>query len=337
MSTGTRRAISISFVLMTLVYGTAVWAQQGRDLPSMPTALHGIVRDAATHQPLAHAMVVLDREDSGFVAQAETDVGGKFSFQAPGQMVFVLRVKIPGYEDGTKRVDLTMASSDYITLELKPTKDSSSLGLAANNTLEARDAAAPPKARKEYEIARQLFQENKPGEEGIRHLKKAIQIYPDYASAYVLLAMANIGENKTDEAQTNLDKAIQLDPKFAEAYFTLGMLQNHQKKYPEAEKSLSQGLELNPNAPQGHYELAKTYWSMGKWQDAEPHAAKALELKPDLAAAHVVMGNISLRKQDPEAALKEFHEYLRLEPNGPMAGGVQQMITKIEEVMKQPQ
>ena len=336
MSLRTPAAFFIGCVLMTMVFGTSAHAQ-GIELPSMPTTLHGLVRDAVTHQPLAHAMVVLDREDSGFVAQAETDFGGKFSFQAPGKMIFVLRVKVPGYEEGTKRIDLTLASSDYISLDLKPTKNSSAPSLASDDTVAARDAGAPPKARKEYETARQLFQDNKPGEESIRHLKKAIQIYPDYASAYVLLAMANIGENQADEAQSNLNKAIQIDPKFAEAYFTLGMLQNHEKKYPEAEKSLSQGLELNPNAPQGHYELAKTYWAMGKWQNAEPHASKALELKPDLAAAHVVMGNIALRKQDPEAALKEFHEYLRLDPNGPMAGGVQQMITKIEEVMKKPQ
>jgi hypothetical protein len=46
------------------------------------------------------------------------------------------------------------------------------------------------------------------------------------------------------------------------------------------------------------------------------------------------MGNIALRKQDPDGALKEFSEYLRLDPKGPMAGGVTQMIQKIEANQK---
>ncbi len=325
-------------ILIALLFLTSLpaWGQ-GIELPSLPTTIHGIVRDAVTHQGIAHAAVTLDREDSGFVGQATTDTGGKFTFQAPGQMVFVVRVRMTGYAEGSQRIDLTMAASDYVTLELKPTKTTSTADDLNTATLNARDAAVPANARKEYNAAKTLFADNKPGEDGIKHLRKAIQIYPQYADAYVLLAMAYIGENNTNDARSNLDKAIEIDPKLAEAHLTLGMLLNHQQDYAGAEKSLSRGLELNPQAPQGHYELAKTYWAMGKWQDAEPHAMKAVELKPDMAPAHVLLGNIALRKQEPQTALKEFQEYLKLDPNGPMAGGVQQMIAKIEQALKAPQ
>jgi len=114
----------------------------------------------------------------------------------------------------------------------------------------------------------------------------------------------------------------------------LGAMYNQQKRYDEAEKALTHGLQLNPDVAQGQYEISKTYWATGKWQDAEPHAQKAAELNPSMAPVHVLLGNIALRKQDSLDALKEFKEYLRLDPNGPMAGGVAQMIQKIEASQK---
>ena len=116
-----------------------------------------------------------------------------------------------------------------------------------------------------------------------------------------------------------------------EAWFTLGMLQNREKDYAGAEKNLLHGLQLEEGSPEGHYELAKTYWAMGRWEDAEPHARKAAALQPAIPPAHVLLGNIALRKNDMPGALKEFQEYLTLDPKGPMAEGAQAMVRKIRE------
>jgi Flp pilus assembly protein TadD len=327
--------ISISSIVLAFSNLAPLMNGQSQAIPFRPTTIHGIVRDSVTHTGIEHAIVMLEREDSGYVGQTETDGMGKFTFQGPGQMVFVVKAKIPGHKEGMQRVDLTVGTSEYVTLDLQPTGPSSSaLPQGPSGSISARDAAVPENARKEFEVARQLFAEKKNGQDGIKHLRKAIQIYPAYSDAYVLLGMAYIDGGQLADARTSLDKAVELDPKLAEAHFTLGMLLNHQQDYAGAEKSLTAGLELNPNAPQGQYELAKTYWATGKWQDAEPHVQKAIELKPDMAPAHVLLGNIALRRRDPQAALKEFHEYLRLDPNGPMAPGAQQMIAKIEQSLK---
>jgi len=117
----------------------------------------------------------------------------------------------------------------------------------------------------------------------------------------------------------------------------LGILENQQKDYPGAEKSLIEGLKLNWESPQGHYELARTYWAIGRWQQAEPHALEALRIQPTMAPVHVLLGNIALRKQDAPGALAQFQDYLKLDPNGPLAEPTRAMVKKIEEAMNAKQ
>lgn len=317
-----------SLFLFTITFSFQVPAQVGR--PPHNTMIRGVVRDAQSHAALEHVIVTLERETSGFVAQAETDGLGKFTFDGPGEAIFVVHVKFPGYEERTQRVDLQTASTDYVSFELKPTGKQPGSGVASGlDSLSINDAAAPEKARKECEKGHELFVDRKDPAAGIEHLQKAVKIYDKYERAYVLMGMAYIELGKDADARSALEKVISLDPKSEAGNITLGMLLNHQKDFAGAEKYLLRGVELNPDAPQARYELGKSYWAQGRWQDAEPQVQRALELKPDMAEAHVLMGNVALKKGDREKAVAEFKEYLRLQPNGPMASAAQQMIAKI--------
>jgi Flp pilus assembly protein TadD len=106
------------------------------------------------------------------------------------------------------------------------------------------------------------------------------------------------------------------------------------KKNKSWKTALLRGLELKPDASAGHYELAKSYWDLGRWREAAPHIRKAVSGTPDLASPHVLLGNIMLRENNPQGALSEYREYLKLEPNGLMAQGVRQMIEKIQKSLQ---
>jgi Flp pilus assembly protein TadD len=315
------------------------WLSAQRGSMTVRTSIRGSVRDAVTHRGLEHVVVMVEATDSGYAGQAETDTSGKFELQGLPAASYVVRVRFPGYYEMSQGANLTVSPSTYLSFELHPKPSNAPPAVAPEGPdahLNARLAAVPEKARKEFVAARDLWQKGTDPQVCLDHLNKAIKIYSKFSDAYVLRATVDIQQNNAAEARAALDRAIEIDPKLPEAWFTLGMLKNKEKDYGGAEKSLIEGLKLDDGSPQGHYELAKTYWASGRWQDAEPHALKAAALQPAMAPVHVLLGNIALRKRDAPGALKEFQEYLRLDPKGPMADGTQAMVKKLQDGLSSP-
>jgi hypothetical protein len=49
------------------------------------------------------------------------------------------------------------------------------------------------------------------------------------------------------------------------------------------------------------------------------------------------MGNIELRKRNGQAALQQFQDYLKLEPQGAMAPSVRDLVSKLQKALGQQQ
>jgi tetratricopeptide (TPR) repeat protein len=284
--------------------------------------------------------VELELQNGEMVDQAQTDSSGRCHFTPnTGQTVYLVRVRQPGYLEAKARLDLQNTQSGYANLVLTPIPGQTpppAPNNGAGGTVSAVDLSVPEPARKEFDLAQESLQK-RDMDAGIAHLRKAIELHDQFPKAYTLLGTVLNEQKKWKEAQAALEKAVQLDPKAAEAQFQLGAALNQQKDYAGAQKVFTEGLELKPDAPtapMAHYELARAYMGLGQWQNAEPHAAKAIAGQADFAMGHVLMGNIDLKKGDGPAAINEFQAYLKLEPNGPSAPSVRDLIPKIQAAMQ---
>src|SRR5581483_3229091 len=299
------------------------------------TSIRGSVRNTQTHQALYRVIVDVEADSGGNAAQVITDSTGKFDVEGLDAAVYLVRVRFPGYDEVVERVDLTVASSNYLDIQLKPKPGSNPPTTAPEGpsaALNARLAGIPDKARKEFDRGRECLDKGENPQSCAEHFDKAIKQYPKFADAYTMEATAYLQQNNVDGAKTALQQAIRIDPKMPEAWLISGMLQNREKDYPTAEKSLTECLALDQGLPQAHYELSRTYMAMGNVAEAEPHALKAAQLQPSMAPVHIILGNIALKKNDGLGALNEFQEYLKLDPKGPMAQSAQAMIDKIKSV-----
>jgi len=264
-----------------------------------------------------------------------TDSGGKVTFIPKAFTTYVVVVHYDGYQDAERHVDLSRTPTAAALIELHPLPRGQGAGSESGQDIQGltsvQTLSIPEEARKEFERGQKLFEERHDAPASIGHFQKATKLYDHFPQAYLMLGLAYLQSGKPKDSQSALERAVELDPNSAAAYLTLGACLNQQKEYPGAEKALLRGLELGPESPEGHYELAKNYWAQRRWQEAEPHALKAEKLAPSIAGVHVVMGNILLQKRDISGALKEFNEYLRLDPKGPMSDAVRAMISKVEK------
>jgi tetratricopeptide (TPR) repeat protein len=169
----------------------------------------------------------------------------------------------------------------------------------------------------------------------VDEFKRAAKLDPWYGQAYLLLGLAQMQLQQWSDAQWAFEEAAKVEPGNAKAYLGAGSALNEQKNYAEAQKALQHSLEIRPDLAEAHYELARSLWGLGKWQLAEPHVRQAIELNKDYAGPHALMGNIFIEREDPEAALAEFQECLRLDPEGSLAPSVKEVIAQLKQAIGQ--
>ncbi len=321
---------SFCLALASSLYAQRPSAETGGVIDVQVRYLDGRPAPRGIHVRLEHA-------EGGAEADLETVQGGKCKFLQPTSGVFIVRIAEGAYKEVSERVELIHSPAAYVTLILIPLnpEPQPTISVPAPSppeSISVADLAIPESARQEFSKGEDALRA-KNTDESVKHFQKAIKLYDAYPQAYRMLGNAYLQNQKWPEAETALKKSIDLQPDLAPAYFDLGALRNQTKNYSGAEEALKKGLELTPDTTVGKYELAKTYWGMGRWQDAAPFAADTVKALPDLAAAHVLLANIRLKQRDAPAALHEYQEYLRIEPQGSMAPQVRDMVDKIQKAL----
>jgi tetratricopeptide (TPR) repeat protein len=278
--------------------------------------------------------VRLESAEGGAEADCETIDGGTCQFKPAYPGAYTVRMSEPNYKEASARVDLVGTTRGSVTFELKPLQPEDASDKSTNSisseSISVDSLRVPENIRKEYQKGEAALTAQNPAE-AARHFEKATKLSPTFPQGYWKLGEAYLEEKEWKKAEVALKKSIELEPKLGAAYVDLGAVYNQMQNYAAAEQALKKGLELGTDDAVAKYELAKAYWSMGRWQDAMPLAQDAVSAMPKLAAAHVLLGNIDLKKRDASGALREYEEYLRLEPEGPMAPEVRKMVTKLRD------
>src|SRR5713226_1961080 len=321
-----RGILQLSLISLCFAWTLAARSQTGGEVA-------GSVRLASGQLP-PQGTVLSIHSDAGEIVQQTTPQGsGYFQFSGLRRMVYYVTAKAPGYHATTERADIFSQRRVSVYLTLVPEKRDEPTG--PGGVVSQGQLLVPEGAQKEFDKGRKLVESKEP-EKSLSHFRRAIEIYPSYALVYMYLGLAQMSLQKMPEAQVSLGKAVELNDKLAAALLGLGACLNLQGNYAAAEKPLVRGLELDPETADGQFELSKTFWALGRWQDAEPHVRKVIALRPEFPVAHHLLGNILMRKRDAPAALQEFREYLRLEPNGPFAPPTCEFVAKIEQALTTP-
>ena len=317
-----------------LIAAALAQGQSGSDVES-GTSFQGQVR-YENNTPAQFIQVELWTDgESSWRTFATTDRSGKFHTGAPC-MVIQYKIEVPGFRPVYGRVDMSIRpcrALEAVTLKAMPGTTIPGIEGPPSSTIDARVAAIPAEASKEFDAGQKAVNGNDFAA-AIPHLQKAISVYPRYAEAYQLLGVAQLQMNQGAQAESSLVKALEIEDRMPRVQYLLGIIYAKTKRANLAEKPLSRFADLDPQNPDAHFELAKVCFALNKFADAEVHARKSIELNETNAGVHTVLGYALLRQSKPKDARQAFQQFLKVDPNNPMARDVKDTIAQIDNHAK---
>lgn len=120
-------------------------------------------------------------------------------------------------------------------------------------------------------------------DEAIDTCRKALDLDPQFAEAYLNIGLAYRRKRKMDEAIEAFRNAIIFDSKYSLAYRELGLTYFARGEFVAAGAALEECLKLDKDDAWGHLYLALCLQHMRDDRKAGIHFAKAAQLGPDIA------------------------------------------------------
>jgi len=313
-------------VFFGLALSAQVFAQRDRDTytAASPSAFEvsGTVRIAETGLPAAKVPIRLELFGGGIIDSSETDPRGRFRFPNLQRGYYRVVIKAPGYRPMQQDADLQVVFRSILIFDLV---EESSNTLAFVDVVDAR---APAEARDEL-VKGRLALAKKDNAEATLHLRRAVNLYPQFYQAHLLLGTTFLNLKDWPQAEGSFQRALEIKPDSAPATLALGEIFWREKRFEEAEKTLLDGLKLDDKSWHGHFTLGRLYFERDQIAKAAPAIGRTLQLKPDFAEAHLLAGNILLKVNQPQRALSEYQEYLKLEPKGEFATATRELVDKL--------
>ncbi|MCL4847840.1 MAG: tetratricopeptide repeat protein [Acidobacteria bacterium] len=116
-------------------------------------------------------------------------------------------------------------------------------------------------------------------------------------------------------AEQHCRRALEVDPLVAQAWVTLGIVHNGTGKPQEALEDLQRALDRNPRHADAHRELANAYGRLGQDEEAVAMYRRAITLGPDFWVNYHQFGTYLVTHGQPREAEDAFRSALALVPD----------------------
>ncbi len=289
------------------------------------------VHDRLNEDPLAQAQVQLIRFPDGIVGEQFTGSDGGVQFTGISVGAYTIRVSHQGYETGEAHVDFRRGDGSLQSVDIPMVALSRDRTAATRGTISADYLRIPENARKEFERGAKLLNERKQPRESITAFEKAIELFPQYPAAFLLLGTAHLQLGEIGPAEESLRKAISLDPRSTHSHYPLAMLLFGQKRYEEEKKLLLDAKKLDGSDWRWPFELARCEAQQQNWESALKYAIESSQLPKAGTKVHLLLGDIYSNSGRIKEAIDELELFVRLDPQSPYAARVTQVVPELRK------
>jgi predicted Zn-dependent protease len=199
-------------------------------------------------------------------------------------------------------------------------------------TVSAKRLEIPGKASSEYQKGCGAYK-GKRLMEAEDHLHKALDLYPDYAAAWVVLGQVLVTERKNDDAKTSCSKAAEVDPGYVASYLCLAEFAAKDSKWEEVAKFSTQALAIDPiGNPYSLYYAADAGLHFNQLTQAEMHAQAAVKLDEwhHIPELHLLLAEIYDAAGNVAGEMVQLKEFLKVAANSKDAPKVRSALALLE-------
>jgi len=267
------------------------------------------------------------------IAQTFTDSDGRASFHISSAGVYrilVSGIPIQGTTSESVRVD-DMDKSKTVYLRVKSAGDVAGSTTKPNTSpvTSAAELRVPSEAKKAFRKGMDAWEHND-FPKAAEQFEKAVNIYPEYDTAFNNLGVMYYQMNQTQKAREAFERSVALNDRNADADRNLARILVHDGNYSRAEELLKKSLAVEPLNPVSLTLMCVAEVQSGDDDGALVTARKVHQLPHEgYSVVHFVAGQALERKGQPQGAYTEYQTYLRESPNGAEAGQVRTALTKL--------
>lgn len=167
----------------------------------------------------------------------------------------------------------------------------------------------------------------------IRLCQRAVEIDPNYAEAWALIAMAEMLLHSTvgsggDDGLEAAERALSLNPDLAEAHAVKARILSAEKRHDEASREIETALRLDPESHQVNKCAALLKFRQQQIEEAVAYWEKTLALEEGdfgaggmLITCYTALGNHEAARRSAEITLARAEKVLAQDPNNGSAMG----------------
>ncbi len=127
-------------------------------------------------------------------------------------------------------------------------------------------------------------------------------------------------------------KAVDLNPGAAGAWVNLGTIYYREHRFTEAEVYYKEAVNADPSYPLAEFNLGNLYDEQGRVPEAFDHYRRALALNPQYADAHFNLALLCERTGDALRAVHHWKNYLKLDRTGAWADIARRQLERLRKV-----
>lgn len=169
-------------------------------------------------------------------------------------------------------------------------------------------------------------------DDAIAKLQESVKQNVNKAKTVHDLGVAYLERHMEDKAIEAFIKALNIDPNYLSAYVNLGYTYQHKEDYEKAIQSFEKAVILNPKSAKLYNTIGLIYDKMDKPDIAVKMYKKAVSLDPTYANSHYMLGQLYQNRGNIDKSVAEFTKHIRIHETGNMVEDAMHRIAEMKSM-----